>query len=433
MKILAIRGANLASLARFDIDLTAPPLASAGLFAITGDTGAGKSSILDALCLALYGTYPRIATKIKDDKIADPGGDDVASDDPRNILRRGASSGFAEADFVGQDGRVYCARWEVRRARDKADGRLQAPATLLKLKDDGASIASGRTDVLEAVQRATGFTFEQFKRTVLLAQGEFDAFLAAKESERAELLEKITGHDIYSLISKRVYEETKSRETTLASKRQTLGMIAVLDEPARTALDLERAAATLKAEALTAEAINLGAVIARIEGITAAQKKVEDAAGAHTRAREAFAHAAPERARLALIEACAPLRGLAERQHDTRYARTGAERAADTATTVRDQAQAALADATAKAAAALEAANAAAAAVKAAAPHWEKALLLDQQIAAISEALGPATADVTSRRSTLDALQSANSMSRKMSGTSVSNTPINERCLRRRR
>src|SRR5690606_4116517 len=126
--------------------------------------------------------------------------------------RRGAGHGYAEVDFLGQDEKRYRARWEVRRARGKADGNLQNAERRLDLLDDGSSIATGQTEVLRAVEERTELTFDQFRRTVLLAQGEFDAFLLAAENERAELLEKITGTDIYARISKRVNAGTKELE-----------------------------------------------------------------------------------------------------------------------------------------------------------------------------------------------------------------------------
>lgn len=125
MKILAIRLKNLASLAgEQEIDFTREPLSSAGLFAITGPTGAGKSTVLDALCLALFGSTPRLESTSASSKVPD-GRNELSSNDERNLLRRGCASGYAEVDFVGIDGHRYRARWETRRSRDKADGALQ--------------------------------------------------------------------------------------------------------------------------------------------------------------------------------------------------------------------------------------------------------------------------------------------------------------------
>ena len=114
MRILSISGQNIASLSdRFEIDFTASPLNGAGLFAITGETGAGKSSILDAMCLALYGDAPRLATGASSDEVPDPSGDAIKAKDARAILRRGAVQGWAEVRFTAMDGNNIEQRFAV--------------------------------------------------------------------------------------------------------------------------------------------------------------------------------------------------------------------------------------------------------------------------------------------------------------------------------
>ena len=127
MKILAIRIKNLASLEGFsEIDFTSEPLCTASIFAITGPTGAGKSTILDALCLALYAQTPRYnKTTNPTLSVQDKSGSTITQGDPKNILRDGVYEGYAEVDFVGVDGYRYRAKWSVRRARNKAEGALQ--------------------------------------------------------------------------------------------------------------------------------------------------------------------------------------------------------------------------------------------------------------------------------------------------------------------
>jgi len=139
------------------------------------ETGSGKSTILDALCLALYGEYPRVSSP-RQETAPDPGGS-ISVQDGRAILRRGAASGYAEADFVSHDGVSYRVRWEAHRARGRANGKLQNEQRLISRIDDGSAVASGKTPVREAVEKRTDLSFQQFRRTVLLAQGEFDAFL----------------------------------------------------------------------------------------------------------------------------------------------------------------------------------------------------------------------------------------------------------------
>ncbi|MCE8032673.1 chromosome segregation protein SMC [Billgrantia tianxiuensis] len=207
MKILALRLANLASLpGPLELDFTVPPLDAAGLFAITGPTGAGKSTLLDALCLALYGNTPRLRQAPgRDAPLPDVEGETVSTADPRTLLRRGTASGHAEVDFLGRDGRRYRARWAVRRARDKASGRLQTAEQSLRDLDDDRLLTAQKREFDRLLPERLGLTFDQFTRAVLLAQSEFAAFLKADDNERSDLLERLTGTAEYSRISEAAY------------------------------------------------------------------------------------------------------------------------------------------------------------------------------------------------------------------------------------
>jgi exonuclease SbcC len=134
MRILKISGKNLASLAEeFSVNFESEPLASTGLFAISGPTGAGKSTLLDALCLALYDATPRLLRVAGRNYLADVGNETVSTQDPRTLLRRGTAEGYAEVEFVGSDNASYRARWSVRRSRNKAEGALQPTSMSLQL------------------------------------------------------------------------------------------------------------------------------------------------------------------------------------------------------------------------------------------------------------------------------------------------------------
>lgn len=207
MQILSISGENIASLAEpFAIQLNEGPLSSAGLFAITGETGAGKSSLLDAMCLALYGDCPRLSGAGTRESVEDIDGQELKSYDPRMALRRGASSGFARVVFRAVDGEIYAAEWMARRARGRFDGRLQAVERSVMRLSDKQVLATQVTIVNERIVELTGLTYDEFRRTVLLAQGDFDAFLVAKTGDRAAILEKVTGTEIYRTISRKVFE-----------------------------------------------------------------------------------------------------------------------------------------------------------------------------------------------------------------------------------
>lgn len=240
MKILAIRGKNLASLAgEFEIDFTIDPLRSAGIYAITGNTGSGKSTLLDAICLALFNDTPRI-NRAENADIADVKDLTIKQKDSRNILRRGTSDGYAEVDFISLAGDKYRVRWNVRRSRDKADGSLQSFTYRVFNLSSNCELQGSKKELLEKVKDLIGLTFDQFTRAVLLAQGDFATFLKAAPKEKAELLEKLTGTDVYSRISSKIYEKTKQAETDLSHITERIKDIELLPDKQITELSEEK-------------------------------------------------------------------------------------------------------------------------------------------------------------------------------------------------
>ena len=209
MKILAIRGENIASLeGAFEIDFTQEPLSSAGIFAISGPTGAGKSTLLDTMCLALFGCTPR-TEQARENKVRlqDVNDEQLAQSDPRFLLRRGTASGYAEVDFVAIDGHRFRARWAVARAREKENGRLKQAQLSLWDLEKGEEISGTRSELQARIVELIGLTFDQFTRSVLLAQNDFSTFLKADQGEKALLLEKLTGTEQYSALSRLIFEK----------------------------------------------------------------------------------------------------------------------------------------------------------------------------------------------------------------------------------
>ncbi|WER10963.1 AAA family ATPase [Rhodobacter capsulatus] len=332
MRILSISGQNIASLAApFRIDFTTAPLAGAGLFAITGETGAGKSSILDAMCLALYGDAPRLSAGARGDKVPDAAGEEISAADSRAILRRGAATGWAEVRFTGRDGADYIARWQARRARDRVEGKLQSVARSLARASDGQVLAAQTQAVSEQVAALTGLSYEEFRRTVLLAQGDFDAFLRADTGERAALLEKVTGTGLYRAVSIRVYERTEAARAAHAQLLARAAEHRLLDDAARAALTEEIAAKTAATEAAAAERAGLTEALARHRRHAEAQAQLQTAAAALAGAETRQAEAGPARAQLERLERAAPLRlpwqAAAEARSRLALARTAAEAA----------------------------------------------------------------------------------------------------------
>jgi exonuclease SbcC len=227
MRILAIRGKNLASLANeFEILLEEGPLQHAGLFAITGQTGARKSTLLDTLCLALYDQIPRLP-KGNGVSIGHKDEDEdentrINSHDVSSILRQGTANAYAEVDFIGSDKQTYRARGEISRARNNGNGRLQPQKITLINLQSNEIIGHKKTETLQEITQRIGLSFDQFRRSVLLAQGDFSAFLKVKKDERSSLLEKMTGTDIYSQLSEAAFDRATTEKQSLTAIQEKL-------------------------------------------------------------------------------------------------------------------------------------------------------------------------------------------------------------------
>lgn len=239
MRIESVTFENLNSLkGRWTVALNHPAYTATGIFAITGPTGAGKTTVLDAVSLALYGRTPRLATLSKSEN---------------EIMTRGTGYAAAEVTFQA-NGRRYRAQWEQRRARMKPEGQLQlAQMSLFEFQAETASwlsIADKVNSVKAKIQAVTGMTFEQFTRTMLLAQGDFAAFLRAGTDDRAAMLEHITGTEIYSQISKAAYERFTAEKAALETLEAQLAASGTLSAEDREATAQLQKAKTEEAAAL---------------------------------------------------------------------------------------------------------------------------------------------------------------------------------------
>ncbi|SFP38314.1 exonuclease SbcC [Geopseudomonas sagittaria] len=317
MKILAIRLKNLASLAgEQHVDFTAEPLQSAGLFAITGPTGAGKSTLLDALCLALFGETPRLQHAKAQLKVPDGSADNEAlgSDDGRNLLRRGTAGGYAEVDFVGIDGKRYRARWEVRRARDKASGKLQNSQQSLRDLDGDQLLTSNKSEFREQMELRLGLSLQQFTRAVLLAQSEFSAFLRANDNDRGELLEKLTDTGLYSRIGKAAFLAAKRAREALEQLERDAGGIRPLAADERQLLEQQYAEAQAQLKSAQQQLHSLQQQRQWLTELARLQADQQAAQNQLDAARTEHDGLAGERQTLALLEQLAPERHRFARQ-----------------------------------------------------------------------------------------------------------------------
>ena len=219
MRILRLHLANLNSLhGTFSIDFTHPQYEDSGIFLITGPTGAGKSTILDAVSLALYGRTPRL-----------PG----ISGAGNEIMSRGSGECSASVEFEA-GGRRYRSAFSQRRARGRAGGRLQQPEMTLTDVTAGNLILTARIGESKArIVQVTGMEYDHFTRAVMLAQGEFAKFLATAPDERGRLLEMLTGAGIYSDISRAVHEAWRTAQSEVQLSEDALARRQVLSPAER--------------------------------------------------------------------------------------------------------------------------------------------------------------------------------------------------------
>jgi len=217
MKILRVRFFNLNSLrGQHEVDFANSPLVDAGLFAITGATGAGKTTILDAITLALYGQVPR----------HDGSG-------PEQVMSHGTGESWAEVEFA-VNGNSYRAKWGQHRARKRPDGPLQdsrmelSERRVVNGEETWPFLETYKSKVPGKVAELSGLEYRQFLRSVLLAQGEFTRFLKSTPGERAQLLEKITDTRKYSEISVFAFRKAKEEAQQVDVLRAGLAGVTLL-------------------------------------------------------------------------------------------------------------------------------------------------------------------------------------------------------------
>lgn len=235
MKIKKLTIHNIASIVDAEIDFGSGQLAEADIFLISGKTGAGKTTILDGLTLALYGTTPRLEAQMVKSAVTLEG-EEVKVKNPGQLLRRNTGEGNVRLTFTGNNGLDYVATWSVRRSRGKASGSLQPCKHTLYVEGCSEAPLTKETDISEEIRRAVGLDFSQFCRTTMLAQGEFSKFLNSKDADKASILEKITGTEIYARISEKIYEICAGKKADWETAARDARAVPVLSAGDKTAL-----------------------------------------------------------------------------------------------------------------------------------------------------------------------------------------------------
>lgn len=222
MKILNIYFKNINSLVGENrIHFDKAPISEAGVFAITGHNGSGKSTILDAITLALYGETFRF-------------------DHPVNhVMTKTTTSSFAIIEFLVAE-HIYRSSWRMQRQNDKATGVLSPPEMYLsQLNGSELLIADSLQKVRRKIVELTGMNFHKFSQSMVLAQGNFSTFLNALDSERMDILEKISGTDIYQHSKNQVTQEYSLAQTQLQKLQQTLQAIPIMDVASQQAREMD--------------------------------------------------------------------------------------------------------------------------------------------------------------------------------------------------
>ena len=305
MKILAIRGCNLASLdGEFEVDFRKEPLASAGVFAITGHTGAGKTTILDAMCIALYRETPRLEN-INGGPIIDT---NIKIGDIRTILRKGKIQGYAEVDFLAIDGKEYRVRWCVMRTNQSPTGNFKNAETYITDLSTGERRSLSVREHLALIPQLIGLEYQQFARSVLLAQGCFAAFLKANDDEKAKMLSALTDTGIYGRISAAIY--AKMKEAT--NEIEQLDVTRKLNKPdddeniAAAKEELETRCKELRQKREDCEVLK--AKLEWLRGLADINEKIALAQEELAGAKEKLEKEKPEIQRLELIDSVQPIR-----------------------------------------------------------------------------------------------------------------------------
>ena len=232
MKLKRLTIDNIASIEHAEINFDAAPLKDEHLFLITGETGAGKSTVIDCLCLALYGSTPRLAAANNESYEGESGNDIIRATEPKQLLRRGTTSADVILTFDDNNGIPYIATWHVQRARKKLSNRIMPPERTLRTEEhiNPPVDLQGVKAINPFITQLIGLDMHEFFRTVVLAQGKFAEFLNSNENEKAALLEKMTGTEIYAQVGKKIFEVFREKENERNYLREQLQSIVLLNQ-----------------------------------------------------------------------------------------------------------------------------------------------------------------------------------------------------------
>ncbi|MCK4840405.1 MAG: chromosome segregation protein SMC [Methylococcales bacterium] len=261
MRILSLFFKNINSLeGESRIHFDRPPIVDGGVFAITGPNGSGKSTVLDAITLGLYGETFRF------DRPA------------QHVMTKATTESFVEVEFALGDNK-FRSSWQVNRKDDQIDGELTAPEMkLIQLNGDESesqTMEQTAVKVRDRVAELIGMDFHKFSKSMVLAQGDFAAFLNALDSERMDILEKISGVDIYASYKQQAEEKFNQAQIRLQQIEQDLNIIPVMDATTKEAREHDLADFKQQQFEFKTELDEVQQQLAETQKISALNKQIE--------------------------------------------------------------------------------------------------------------------------------------------------------------
>lgn len=273
MKLKKLDITNIASISSASIDFTSAPLSDSPIFLICGETGSGKSTILDAICLALYNKTPRLTNGNKTTETSyKEGGQEISIVSVNQLLKKGEKAGGITLLFEGVDGSDYTAEWKCRVNRNG------------KLEDEDWSITDSKGNTnnkrgkarIDKMTEIIGLDYDEFCRTSMLAQGQFTQFLKAESKEKSEILEKITGTEIYAKIGALIHKNSLDAKEAYKEAKKDVDSVVLLSAEEKSALVNEIKQIGDDIEKNKSALALLGSLLKAFEAVEVAEKSIKD-------------------------------------------------------------------------------------------------------------------------------------------------------------
>jgi hypothetical protein len=272
MKLKKLDITNIASISSASIDFTSAPLSDSPIFLICGETGSGKSTILDAICLALYNKTPRLTNGNKTTETSyKEGGQEISIMSVNQLLKKGEKEGRITLLFEGADGSDYTAEWKCRVNRN---GKLESENWSITDSTGKTDDSKGKARIAKMTE-IIGLDYDEFCRTSMLAQGQFTQFLKAETKEKSEILEKITGTEIYAKIGTRIHQESLEAENAFKEANRDVDSVVLLSEEEKSAQVNEIKQIENDIEKNKSALTLFGSLLKAFETVEAAEKSIK--------------------------------------------------------------------------------------------------------------------------------------------------------------